>query len=318
MISSEIVKEFNDIKTVSIFTHINTDGDAIGSAFCFYEYFKGLGKEVNVYCDSDLPEMLEFLNVKELINKNNNYKTDLSIAVDCNDSARIGRFEKDFYNAKKTIQFDHHPGNPSFAKYNLVNSNMSSTCELLYTFFTDNNLEITKEMARFLLVGILTDTGGLRFSCTSNCTLKIVAEIVDKYDLKIYEFMSNIFETQSHKNFIALSYAYNNAKFYEDNKIVLITIPYEFYKENGIQPNQIINLTKIATELKDTVVSAVISEEKKNVCKVSFRSHKGYDVRNCAMVFGGGGHKAASGCKIFGNIESTAEKVLKSMMDGIE
>ena len=307
----------NNANKIAIFTHANVDGDAIGSAFAFYFYLKGLNKEVDVFSKTTMPNQLKFLNVEELINKKSCSDYDLAISVDCNTAEMMNIYTEKFFAIENTLQFDHHPKNPQYAKFNVTDDTRSSACELIAEFFISNDVKLNEKVASFLLTGIITDSGGFKFSNTSKRTMEIVGRLLSEYNLELHYLMSNLFESEEPSYLELYREAINNTKLIEDNKIALIVIPNSFYKRTGIDPNSAKNLTRIGTEIKDVIVTALIAEVESGMCKISFRSRGGYDCSECARVFGGGGHKQASGCKVYGNLYDIVDKVTKSIMDGL-
>lgn len=313
--SKTIYEKILNANKIGIYTHANVDGDAIGSAFAFYYFLKGLGKEVNVFAKTTIPNQLKFLQVEDVINKRTCKPYDLVISVDCATKEMMNIYCSDFSNYKESIQFDHHPTNTHYTNLEIVESNRSSACEVIANFFYENGVKISEIMGKFLLAGIITDTGGFKFSCTTKNTMEIVYKLLTDCDIELSWLMSNIFESEDPEYLTLYKEAILNTKLLYDNKICIISIPYSFYNKTGIDPNSAKNLTRIGTEIKDVVLTAMVAEVEPNVCKVSFRSRKNYDCSICAGVFGGGGHKQASGCKIFDNYNNVIERVIKSMAD---
>lgn len=312
------INKMQNSKNIAIFTHANADGDAIGSAFAFYFFLKGLGKNVDVFCKTTLPSQLKFLEVEELINKKTvTCAYDLAICVDCNTLEMTNIYAQDFLKCKSSISFDHHPNNPGFADINIVEPKLSSTCELIAKVFYETGCKITDRMAELLLTGIVTDSGGFKFSCTSKDTMNIVNRLLNENNIEISFIMSNVFESENEEYLEFYKEAINNTELIRNNTVAIISIQNSFFKRTGIDPNSAKNLTRIGTELKSVIVTALITEVEPNVCKVSFRSRLGYDCSKCASVFGGGGHKQASGCKIYGDFLTTKERVIKSITDGL-
>lgn len=300
---------------IGIFTHSNADGDAIGSAFALYFYLKGLGKDVEVVCDTTLPNQLKFLKVEELIHNQAKGNYDLVIATDCNTPELMGINKAGFLACKNSIQFDHHPKNPQFAKVNNVNTETSSASEVVAKFFIENGIKITKQIGEFLLSGIITDSGGFKFSCATTNTMLVVSKILSESGAELSYIMNSLFESETMDSFKMQKYAINHTEFLFGGQAVIIKIDNSFFKETGIDPNACKFLTRIGTELKDVKLTALISEVTPNVNKVSFRSRAGYSANACASVFGGGGHNQASGCKIYGNFYEAVERVIKAMGD---
>ena len=301
-------------KHIGIFTHRDADGDALGSAFALYFHLKSLGKEVEVVSDSSVIDQLNFLGVDDLIQRKPSFDYDLVIATDCNNKEMLG-VVKPFFEAQNSIQFDHHPLNPEFASINNIELNVSSACEIVAKFFMENNIQINTRIGELLLTGMITDSGGFKFSNLTNDTFKIVSKIMDEADVELSTLMRNIFESETKDSFLMQKYAINHTEYLFNGKAVIIKIKHSFFKETGIDPNACKFLTRIGTEQKDVKITCLVSEVLPNVNKVSFRSKDGYDASACAKVFGGGGHKEASGCKIRGNFYSVVEKLIRAMGD---
>ena len=298
-----------------IYTHINTDGDALGSSFGFYRVLKQLGKNVDLFIDSPVPSSLSFLGIEEVLNKKTISKYDVVFSLDSGESDRLGKYEKDFYAVPNSVQIDHHRNNPNFAKLNFVSPDTSSTCEYIYKLIGEMGYKIDEKTAVCFLTGIMTDTGGLRFSNATKETLFTVYDIVAKYNIDLSEIMSQIFETMDQETFVTYKYAINNTKFFDENKIAMIIVDNKFLTGNNIPLSATKMLTRIGTEIKDVFYTVAIVEEKPNEYKVSFRGRKGKSVESCARALGGGGHLYAAGCKLYGNIETVKEKILKAIRD---
>lgn len=314
-LSKKVMEKANKI---GIFTHANADGDAIGSAFALYYYLMGLGKSVEVVAETTIPNQLKFLHIEDGLKQTPSFDYDLVIATDCNTADMMGSNKQEFLRTINSISFDHHPNNPEFAKINNLATDVSSASEIVAEFFIQNNIEITDKIAELLLSGIITDSGGFKFSCTTSNTMRVASELLKRSNINISSIMNNLFESETRGSFEMQKYAMNHTEFLFDGKVVLIAIDYNFYKSTGIDPNSCKFLTRIGTELKDTCLTALISEVAPNVNKVSFRSRYGYSASNCAKAFGGGGHPQASGCKIFGKFDETLNRIKKVLKEELE
>lgn len=314
-ISQDMILAFKRATKIAIYTHINTDGDAIGSSCALKIALEKLGKNVDIFCDSRIPRNLLFLKGVENINVPKFKDYDLAVSLDANDSSRLGKYEKEFLKKRNSIQIDHHVNNPNFGKYNFVVESASSVGFLVSKVIEELGVEFDDEIARCLLTAVLSDTGGLRFENTDKETVTMVAQLVKRTNIQFFDIMGRIFESEEMGFHEIYKIAMNNTRFFADNKIAMISLRKKDYDRAKINFDDVKNLSRIGTELADVKITIVISESEENVFHVSFRSRGGYDVRQCATVFGGGGHKVSAGCKIFGNFESAYERLLKSAMD---
>lgn len=312
--SKELIE---NAKTIALFTHANADGDALGSSFALKRHLEGLGKEVDLFCDTTIPNQLKFLNIEdEIISEPNGVYYDLAIATDCNTLDMMGINRSKFLSIEKSIQFDHHPLNIGYATVNNLETKVSSASEIVAKYLFDINGEISDEIGELLLTGMITDSGGFKFDCTTTETMCVVAEILKVTKIKLSDLMNHLYESETMDSFEMYKYAINHTEFVLDNKVAIIKIDNKFFKDTGVDPNSCKFITRIGTEIKDVVVTALITEIEPNVSKVSFRSRGNYDASACARFFGGGGHMKAAGCKIFGSYYDVVEKVKKVIMDG--
>ena len=169
----EIIKRCNN---VAIITHDSADGDAFGSALMLHEFFSVNYPSINIdiFTDSeDINENFKVMLGNIKINpQKKNYQ--LAISVDCADNDRFSKYNEIFANAKYTANIDHHQDNAQYADLNFVTTT-SSNCENLYNLIKSSGLKLTKRLASFACVGVLTDTLGL---ATPNVTSKTYELII--------------------------------------------------------------------------------------------------------------------------------------------
>ena len=120
-------------KTFSIYTHINTDIDAIGSSLALKRALTKLGKTAHLFVDSIFPNNAYMFEDVDKINQEKLSEYDCCVVLDCGDEARLGRLKYKYRkNVKTAICIDHHLENSVPVKNKLVDTNVSSTCELIY------------------------------------------------------------------------------------------------------------------------------------------------------------------------------------------
>ena len=191
MTIDNIIEEIDKAKSIVILTHEMPDGDAIGSSLALYTGLKQLGKEADVIIP-EYSKTFEFLpNSKEIKKEGKTESYDLAIALDCGDIKRLNGFAGYFENANTTISIDHHSSNTMFADYNYVDPVAPACAQILVKVLPYWNIEITKEIGTCLLTGIITDTGGFKYSGVTAETFEFAAELIRK-GAKIKEYNKNI------------------------------------------------------------------------------------------------------------------------------
>ena len=165
-----------------VITHVDPDGDAIGSLTAVGLAMQQIKQKVTLACDDNVPERFSYLPMAVKVRKSGDatIRYDLIIAVDCGDEFRMGRAFADLPGPKPfIINIDHHITNTQFGDINLVDAKASSTTEILYSLFTELQIAISADIALSLLTGLVTDTLGFRTTGVTANTLRIAAELVD-------------------------------------------------------------------------------------------------------------------------------------------
>ena len=308
------IKNANDI---TIFAHAKTDGDAIGSALAFFYYVKELGKNANLVVDSVIPSNIAWLPGIENFNTKKVNGGDLAIVVDSATLDRLGRNKFKLAKFNYSILIDHHQDCERFAKMNLVKPGYSSTAEYIYDLFVKYDQNISLSVARNLLVGILTDSGGLKYNSATPDTFRKVASLLEITNESIDKYSVPLFQSLPYNVFMLKKYAYDHVKFYCDNQIAIFELPYELLQEFNIDITDTKIVLEIGQSLETTKIIASICEAEKGTNYVSFRSKGNIDVNEIAATFGGGGHVQASGCKIIDNFNNATRIITDACIKGL-
>lgn len=305
-------------KNILIVSHINPDGDTLGSMSGLYALIKdNYKKKCDMVAVSNIPESYSFLpNVQEvkLIEQMDfSREYDLVINVDVASIDRCGEAQKLFEKAKCTVNIDHHETNVGYAKLNYVEPFAAATAEALVGIAKSLNWTITLDSAICLYTGILTDTGCFKFSNTTSRTMEYAGELL-KFGVKPSEIYQKCYESSSKDMVLFQSYCVNKAKFLYDDKIAY-TIVYkkdmEKFNYDGSE-DYTDGLTEKLRAIKTTEIAFVIKELNVSTSKLSMRS-KEKDIAQVCSAFGGGGHKLAAGSVIKASAEHAAKLVLEEL-----
>ena len=305
----------NNSKKILLITHINPDGDTLGSACGLKEIIKtNFKKDCDILIDNFVQtySFLPHLNEAKLfksINKSLVY--DLVITLDVASLDRIEEVKIFLEKAKTTINIDHHGTNPKFAQINVVEPESSSTGEIVVKIANDYRGKIDKNAANALYAAILTDTGSFRYSNTSANTFKIASQLLD-IGIKPNEIAQKCYDSYP-KNFVMFqNYCMNKAVFTDVDKIAYTTVYRKDVEKFNVVPDCTEGLTEKLRSIATTEIAFIAKELAPNLTKISLRS-KNTDVSKVCMIFGGGGHKFASGCTIKASVKQACEKILEEL-----
>lgn len=316
MDSSQLNDIIKSSKNILIISHINPDGDTLGSMCGLFSAIKhNLKKECELLCVSKIPKTFEFLphitKVKILDEFNKSREYDLVINVDVAAIDRIGDAQILFERAKFTINFDHHKTNRGYADLNFINPDSSSTGEVLFGVFKDLGWQIDLDTATALYTAILTDTGSFRFDNTSASALKTASELVG-LGVKPADIYKKIYESDSKNHVLFQAYCISKAEFLEDDKVAYTTVYKKDIEKFNVGEDCTEGLTEKLRSIVTTKVAFVVKQMNSGISKVSMRS-KSADVSEICAVFGGGGHKFAAGCVIKSDVKDSIKKVLEEI-----
>lgn len=309
-INDEILKfkeQLNEASSIALISHLDPDGDNLGSLTALSKSLFNLGKKVYPIEFDKIPENLKFLPNLDLLSENTDINIDMIICLDCANYERLGNIDELFNKARYRINIDHHQSNEFYGDVNIVKKGYSSTCELVFDVITEANLPIDEEISMSLLTGISTDTGRFLYSATTADTLAKASKLVEYGAdmMKINEliYQSKKFEAQLLENEIL-----SKTEIYNDHVAIGFVMTNQLNKYNV----EISDIDSVINTFRDTdkiKISVLIKQQTENEYKVSFRSKGNIDVGSIAKNLGGGGHKNAAATKITGDYDAVLNKI---------
>jgi len=302
----EMFKEIQSAHYILIVTHKNPDADTLSSALALSNFFYETKVKHKVFnYDKNLPIKLNFLSKFEKITNDIPKYYDLIIYVDCANQFRVGC---EFENETKTVSIDHHQSNSNFANINIVDFTKGSTAELLYGFFKENNLKISKNVSECLYVGIYDDSLAFTAPRTNKDTFHVITELLES-KIDISQISNNLSQRESLSKFKAISKIMNTLDLHNEGRLATVHLESDWIKETGVLVNE-------CDEIVDTVLNIGIVQVVAyfrvvdNKIRVSLRSKGDIDVSIIAANFNGGGHKNAAGLTIVASSISEAKIIV--------
>ncbi|MGD9569710.1 MAG: bifunctional oligoribonuclease/PAP phosphatase NrnA [Sedimentibacter sp.] len=318
LMMNDVEKVFNLInisQNICIAGHKAPDGDCIGSVMALYKFLKPLGKELTVCIDGIIPyNYKQFVDEEAIVKKYDGEKFDLLFVLDCSDAERLGKFKDVFHNAEKSVCIDHHKTNQSFANINIIKTTMSSTGELLYDILKSSGQKLTKEVATYIYIAILTDTGKFSYSNTTSETHTKAAELID-LGVDVAEIDNIIYNSKPSNVVKAFIDCISGIELHYNNKLGIAIITKDILKNNNVEMGDIDGVVEFIREIKEVEVSCVLKEYEENNTKVSLRSKNYIDVSNVSVKFGGGGHAKAAGFEICDTVDNTKKLMVETFKE---
>lgn len=290
----DAVKLVNNAKTIYVVGHENPDGDAIGASYAICLALRKMGKEANVIMPI-CSDTFKFLpNIEIAVNNVDKNKYDLLIAVDSSSKTRLAISEEDFNKADNVLMIDHHIMDKVYGNICVIEPEKPATCEIMYNFITKLGVEIDKDIATYLYLGILTDTGSFNYSSTLPSTLIIASKLIET-GIDFSYICQKVNHTMKEGKLKLVAKTIDNMEVYYNGKFRYAFVDYNTINSLGLDDEESEGMTNYLKTVENTEISAYVRQRSDKTYKVSLRSNGKVDVSKIAILFGGGGHKRAAG-----------------------
>lgn len=315
--ASEFIKEHDHFLVIS---HVNPDGDAIGSSMAVAHLLTNLGKKYVVANAGAVPRRFSFISgIDQLMDfsmQEPNSTFSSVIALDAADEQRMGSTVQYMDEGRAILNIDHHPTNTMFGNVNVILASAASTTEILYDLIEHYFPEhMDFKIAEALYTGLMTDTGGFRYSNTTQSVLNKAAALLS-YEIKPHIIAEHALETISVSYLGLLQVVLPSLHFSFDYKVASLTVTLEDLKRAQASKDDIDGLVSYPRNIEGVEVGILFKQVSATEVKVSLRSKSEVDVAKIAQSHGGGGHAKASGFTFEGSLEE-AQKLLEKDLGSI-
>lgn len=297
--AKRFILEENDFLVVS---HVQPDGDATSSTVAIGLILQKLNKSFIMINEDKIPNKFDYLSGYELIQHAGSIdpipcQYQNIIAVDCADFSRVGIVENWFGDNPTILNIDHHPTNDHYGTIALIQAEAAATAEILFYLIEALEVTWTKQLADCIYTGLLTDTGGFRYSNTSPEVMKIASKMLE-FGVEGHQLAEHLLERIAFSHIIVLKRALASLSFAEDNQIGWMLVTQADITESQANNEDLEGLVNYPRNIEGVEVGLLFKEITEILVKVSFRSAGRIDVAAIAHRLGGGGHTRASGCTL--------------------
>lgn len=311
--AARFIQEKDDFLVVS---HIQPDGDAAGSTFAVAWMLTSLGKRFTLINEGPIPAKFMYMSAgtHTVLNFETGAVTDQYnqvIAVDCADYSRVGKVRQVIAADANILNIDHHATNDLFGTHNLVQAHAAATVEILYDLSMELGISFSHELNVCIYSGLLTDTGGFRYSSTSPKVMQIAAELLER-GVRGHELAEHLLEKLTYPQITLLQRTLNSLSFAHNKQVGWLAVTLEDLAVSGATSEDLDGLVNYPRNVEGVEVG-LLFKEREGVVKVSLRSAGKVDVAQVAKAFGGGGHVRAAGCAVNGTLDEAIERVVKEV-----
>ncbi len=321
MIPEDISRSIQGAKNIVLLTHVHPDGDALGSLLGFANILDSLGKKVLCYLEEPVSYLYRFLPGVDKIETSLSKLTEfavrhtdvITISLDCGDSDRLGKHKDTMLQIQPFLVIDHHRAHKNYGDYRWIDSDRSSTGEMVYELGQQFNAIISYECAYNLYVAISTDTGSFRYDSTSPRTLRIAADLVEA-GVRPDEIAGHIYDNYTTGRIKLMEMVLGTLTLYEADRLAFIHVTETMFASSGALPEDVEGFIDYARSISSVKVAAFIKEGSNGKVSVSLRAKGDCDVAEVAKAFGGGGHRNASGFRFFDKSPDQVRQVVLSKL----
>ncbi len=297
-----ITEEVRNAGSIAVSGHIRPDGDCVGSVMGLYLYLKKElpEAEIDVYLEKPAEIFDCISHIEDIKSEFNNVDAgkiyDVFIVLDCADD-RLGEVRALYEKARKKINIDHHISNPGCGDVRIIEPERSSTAELLYDLM--DPAAVDEEIARALYIGIIHDTGVLRYSNTAPHTLQVVSELI-KFGFDFSKIIDDTFYEKTYVQTQIMGRAILESVRFMHDKCIVSMVSRRMMDFYQVTPQDLDGIVNQLLAVKGVECAIFMYEIRTLEYKISMRSKGRVDVAGVAMRFGGGGHVRAAGCTMNG------------------
>ncbi|WP_424765748.1 DHH family phosphoesterase [Paenibacillus sp. sgz302251] len=299
-----------------VVSHVQPDGDAISSTLVVGWLLQKLGKSAVLINEGELPSRLSFLdNFESIVNYKQappEQKFDAVIAIDCADYRRIGDVTSSFAHEAKLLNIDHHPTNNSFGALNVIRAEAAATVEILFDLIERAGITLDLNCATAIYTGLLTDTGGFRYSNTSPRVMNIASQLL-AIGVSGNELADHLLEKMTLAKLKLLQIALSRLTFSDNLEIGWVYIGKDDLQETGAVREDLEGIVNYALNVDGVEVGILFKESEDGAVKASIRSAGKANVAAIAQTFGGGGHVRAAGCRLDGPLPDAIQQLVEAV-----
>lgn len=306
----QVLKEIQKRDAFLLTSHARPDGDAIGSLLALYQMLRHLGKSARMLMSDPVPLIYNGLPHAQMIERLSTVPREapeVAIILEC-DSIQRTRLQG--LDHRFLINIDHHSSAREFGHLNWIDEKACAVAEMVYRLARSADVPITPEMATCLYTAVLTDTGSFCFAGTNTHTFEIALELV-RSGAKPVDIAHNVYFSNPTSKMRLLGAALSNL--HREGALAYMHISLSEMERSGGIEEDCEGIVNYSLSIAGVEVALFFRELTDGRYRVSLRSKGQVNVASIAELFGGGGHRCASGCAVPGPLAASLEAILSHL-----
>ncbi len=294
---------------ILILTHRRPDGDTIGCGAALCLGLRQMGKEAFLQENEEAHGL--FAPYMEGLLAPSDFAPHFIVTVDTADWDLAPNSVHTLYEGRVDLCIDHHRSSTLYGKKNCIDPECAACGELIYQILNELT-SITPEIARLLYLAISTDTGCFIFSNTTAKTHRITAALFE-IGCDHQQINKLHFRTKTLKRLKIEGHLVETMTLLHGGKTAIAVIPRSLMEALGATEEDVDNIAAFLEQIEGVQNAATIRELEHGECKISLRSDGELNASDVCALLGGGGHRAAAGCSLFGSTDEAKAAIIRSI-----
>jgi bifunctional oligoribonuclease and PAP phosphatase NrnA len=288
--------------------HLRPDADALGSALALGVLLRELGREAAVYSVDEPPRVMRFVpGALEVSREVPGGAFDACFVADAAAAPLVPPRPQGLRGP--VVMIDHHAAHDDFGDVVLREPDACATGLVVVRLMRELGLAaIPRAAALPLYAAIASDTGGFRYSSTDPETHRVAAELLE-LGVEPWSAASHLFERWEPERMKLLGRLLAALRLELDGRVAVLEVRQEDLREVGADAQMVEGMVNYGRMLDGVQVAALLWEQPHGVTKLSLRAAGGADVSRVAKALGGGGHHAAAGANVDGDLAASWARV---------
>lgn len=308
--AAKLLAEKNNIL---VLMHESPDGDAIGSAYGLCKALQSLGKNAVPLCGDEIPRDYSYITENFHFQE---FEPEFIVSVDLASTSLLSGKAAE-YAEKIDLCIDHHGSNTGYASFGFVDGKSASCAEIIKDILELMKVKFTREIANAVFTGICTDTGCFKYSSVTPRTHRIAADLIE-YGAESGMICRLMFDSKSRSRLAMEKMVLDTLKYDADGAIAFVCLTLDIMQRSGALPGDTEGVASIPRQIEGVKIGVTLKEKENGECRFSVRTSDDIDASEICKKFGGGGHHAAAGCSIYGEIAEAKEKMLAACREALE
>jgi bifunctional oligoribonuclease and PAP phosphatase NrnA len=303
-------------------SHVNPDGDGLASMLACGRILRSFGKQVWLVADGLLSPRYGYLpQIETVVAYREGLEAELPVAnvitVDVPTLSRLERVARLVPRQAAILKIDHHPSDDHFGRFNYVDTEASSTAELVYRLCVSLGIPFDAALGTWIYTGIAFDTGRFRFSSTTPNALMIAGEMVQA-GANPQRIAEQLFYEYRPATLALLASTLQSLEYFLDGRVSVLSLDYAQLGQARYRDEDADGFVDYAVSLQGVEVALFLREHEPGQIRVSLRAKHDFDVRAVAETFGGGGHRKAAGARMSGTLQEVKARLLEAIQRRLE